>query len=118
MSFHKCGGNVGDDVTIPLPSWLWTHFSLPEQDLKYRSEQGNYSSDVLTLWADRTVKDEYREFLAAFQEHYGSKADSITEINISCGPAGELRYPSYNSHDTGTGYPHPGTRSAGDRASD
>ena len=21
MSFHKCGGNVGDTVTIPLPSW-------------------------------------------------------------------------------------------------
>lgn len=21
MSFHKCGGNVGDDCNIPLPSW-------------------------------------------------------------------------------------------------
>ena len=24
---------------------------------------------------------------------------------MSLGPSGELRYPSYNSHDTGTGYP-------------
>jgi len=22
MSFHECGGNVGDDVCIPLPRWL------------------------------------------------------------------------------------------------
>lgn len=21
MSFHECGGNVGDDVCIPLPHW-------------------------------------------------------------------------------------------------
>lgn len=22
MSFHQCGGNVGDDCNIPLPSWV------------------------------------------------------------------------------------------------
>ncbi len=22
MSFHKCGGNVGDNVNIPLPKWV------------------------------------------------------------------------------------------------
>jgi beta-amylase len=22
MSFHKCGGNVGDDCNIPLPTWV------------------------------------------------------------------------------------------------
>ena len=22
MSFHECGGNVGDDVHIPLPQWV------------------------------------------------------------------------------------------------
>ena len=22
MSFHKCGGNVGDECNIPLPTWV------------------------------------------------------------------------------------------------
>lgn len=32
----------------------------------------------------------------------------IAEINVSLGPAGELRYPSYNLHDWGN-YPNRGT---------
>jgi hypothetical protein len=40
-----------------------------------------------------------------FQDHYASKRARIGEVNISLGPAGELRYPSYNSHDSNTGYP-------------
>jgi hypothetical protein len=27
------------------------------------------------------------------------------EINVPAGPSGELRYPSYNAHDQGSGYP-------------
>ena len=108
LSFHQCGGNVGDDVNIPLPEWLWTHFSVGPEDLQYRSEQGNLSPEVLSLWADDIVRDEYREFMQAFETHFAGKAGSIGEINISCGPAGELRYPSYNSHDHDTGYPNRG----------
>src|SRR5690606_36952010 len=40
---------------------------------------------------------------------YAALAGNISEINISMGPAGELRYPSYNSHDMGrTAYPSRG----------
>src|SRR5919204_651996 len=35
----------------------------------------------------------------AFKEHFAAKAGITDEINISLGPAGELRYPSYNAHD-------------------
>ena len=40
----------------------------------------------------------------AFENHFASKAAITDEINISLGPAGELRYPSYNSSDQGCGY--------------
>ena len=108
LSFHGCGGNVGDDVNIPIPAWLWARFPLGEDDLRYRSEQGNFSVETLSLWADDTVKDQYREFMEAFKLHFAAKAAAIAEINLSCGPAGELRYPSYNAHDQGAGWPQRG----------
>lgn len=109
MSFHQCGGNVGDDYTSYVPSWIWNHFSgVSANDLKYRSETGAYNSEYVSLWADDYVVDEYVEFMNAFESRYGYMASDILEINISGGPAGELRYPSYNSHDWG-GYPNRGT---------
>lgn len=108
LAFHRCGGNVGDDCNIPLPPWIWTHFGGDGTELKYLSEQGNHCSEVVSLWADEIVMDEYREFMQAFEKHYGPHHAHILEVNISCGPAGELRYPSYNGHDHGTGYPNRG----------
>ncbi|KJZ09798.1 beta-amylase [Marinomonas sp. S3726] len=106
ISMHQCGGNVGDDCNIPLPNWIWTAYgSVNQNDLKYLSEQGNYSQETVSLWADDLVLPQYQQFLEAFESQYASKASMIDEVNISMGPAGELRYPSYNSHDTGTGYP-------------
>lgn len=118
ISFHQCGGNVGDDCNIPIPNWIWNHYSgVNANDLKYKSEQGNYSVETVSLWADDLVLSEYTEFLQAFETKYGNKASIIQEINISMGPAGELRYPSYNSHDSGSGYPTRGAfQSYGTRA--
>lgn len=105
MSFHQCGGNVGDTCNIPIPGWIWNHYSVPSSDLRYKSEQGNESWETVSLWADSLVLGEYQEFMEAFESHFSYMAGDIDEINISMGPAGELRYPSYNSHDTGSGYP-------------
>jgi beta-amylase len=114
LSFHQCGGNVGDDYTSLLPSWLWPKYAnrsvngikLGATGLQHRSEQGNYSPESVQGWADKVVENEYRDFTRAFVERYGQLyADDVVEINVSLGPSGELRYPSYNSHDTGTGYP-------------
>jgi len=52
MSFHQCGGNVGDDYTSKLPSWIWSKGT----DMKYKSEQGNYSSEYVALWADTVAQ--------------------------------------------------------------
>lgn len=114
LSFHQCGGNVGDDYTSLLPSWLWPKYAdrsykgvkLGLTGLQHRSEQGNYSPETVQGWADQVVENEYRDFTRAFADRYGDLyAEEVVEINISLGPSGELRYPSYNSHDTGTGYP-------------
>lgn len=119
MSFHQCGGNVGDVCNIPLPNWIWHHFNnkgtppalntsesnVQAYDLMYKSEQGNYSNEYVSLWADKFVIPQYIEFMSAFESHFSRMAPNFDELNISMGPAGELRYPSYNSHDNNTGYP-------------
>lgn len=112
MAFHQCGGNVGDNCDIPLPAWIWQHYTkagVSATDLQYQSEFANRSVETVSLWADTWVLPQYREFMLAFAQRYAKLAPQISEINISMGPAGELRYPSYNSHDGNrTGYPSRG----------
>lgn len=121
LSLHQCGGNVGDDYTSLLPDWLWQKYAgrsyhdveIGPNGLKHRSEQGNYSAETVQGWADALVAGEYQDFTRAFADRYGDRyAEDVVEVNVSLGPAGELRYPSYNQHDTGTGYPTRGALQA------
>jgi len=110
LSFHKCGGNVGDSCNFPIPTWIWQKYVgqagiTTADDLKYVSENGNKSDEVVSVWATKFVLGDYSNFMLAFRKHFSNKAHSIAEVNISLGPAGELRYPSYNSHDPDAGYP-------------
>lgn len=113
LSFHQCGGNVGDNCDIPLPAWLWDKYvgqpfngiRLEANDLKYKSEQGHFSAETVQLWADPLLANDYRDFVAAFKAHFMAYANDVIEINVSLGPSGELRYPAYNAHASGTGYP-------------
>jgi beta-amylase len=110
LSFHQCGGNVGDDVNVPLPPWIWADVASRAtngdvEGVKYKSEQGHTSPEYVSLFADHAVMENYANVMRKFQERFASQAGNIGEINISLGPAGELRYPSYNAHDNNTGYP-------------
>jgi beta-amylase len=110
FSFHQCGGNVGDTCNIPIPSWIWTKYIgtrgiTTADDLKYQSEEDHLSSEVVSVWGDSYVIGDYARFMTAFQAHFANKASSISEVNISLGPSGELRYPSYNQQDPDAGYP-------------
>jgi alpha-amylase len=129
VSFHQCGGNVGDDCSIPLPSFVWEPFqicgvagwctSTPVENY-YVSEYGNTDREATSPWGvgnDRTLID-MRDFMEAFESHFSSGATDfrgdIQEITIGTGPAGELRYPSYAGHDSKVagnpaGYPNRGT---------
>jgi hypothetical protein len=110
ISLHQCGGNVGDDCNIPIPRWIWSHFKdTQNKALMYKSEQGNYSKEYVSLWADDLIMPQYIEFMQAFNTHFKNKTHLFDEINISMGPAGELRYPSYNKHDNNSGYPTRGS---------
>lgn len=106
LSFHQCGGNVGDTCNIPIPNWLWSKYG---KEAMTKSEQGNYSKEFLSVWTTKAALNEYREVMQSFKDTFSSKSFFIYEINISLGPAGELRYPSYNSHDQGAGYPTRGS---------
>ena len=110
LSLHQAGGNVGDDVYVPLPFWVWGHLankagsSNPDY-AKYQSEQGNKSSEYVSAWATEHALPRYKALMESFQKHFADRRNDIAEINVSLGPAGEIRYPSYNSHDQNSGYP-------------
>eukprot|EP00744_Colponema_vietnamica_P004728 GILI01007003.1.p2 GENE.GILI01007003.1~~GILI01007003.1.p2 ORF type:complete len:498 (+),score=163.82 GILI01007003.1:171-1496(+) len=99
MSFHQCGGNVGDACNIPLPSWV-----LSVSDIFYKDRNGFENKEYVSLWADtlsviggRTPVQVYGDFMASFASTFADyfKRGSIVEIEVGMGPAGELRYPSY-----------------------
>jgi beta-amylase len=110
LSFHECGGNIGDTVNVPVPFWVWNKIAgqIPgaSPDVgKFKSEQGNVSSEYPQFWADKYATPLYKNVMTAFADHFAGKAQGIGEVNISLGPAGEARYPSYNHHDQNVGYP-------------
>eukprot|EP00933_Yihiella_yeosuensis_P066699 TRINITY_DN710_c3_g1_i1.p1 TRINITY_DN710_c3_g1~~TRINITY_DN710_c3_g1_i1.p1 ORF type:complete len:480 (+),score=93.07 TRINITY_DN710_c3_g1_i1:52-1491(+) len=107
MSFHQCGGNVGDTVSFPIPAWALE--AAKTYDLLYKSRTGTVSLDCLSLSADqmqifpsagpegkRTALHCYRDYVAAFAQAVGGHMGStICELQVGMGPCGELRYPSY-----------------------
>jgi len=106
MSFHQCGGNVGDSVSFPLPAWCLE--KAKANGLLYKSKWGVTSEDCLSLSADRqqifptgsggmrTALQCYQDFMAAFLKAMGTHvASTICELQVGMGPCGELRYPSY-----------------------
>jgi len=97
-SFHRCGGNNGDDCNIPLPS-----FVMQNKDIWYTDRSGNQNQEYISLFADnvslqdgRTPLDMYGDWMTALAASFSSQLGStISEIQVGMGPSGELRYPSY-----------------------
>lgn len=105
LSYHACGGNVGDDVSTPLPPWA-VALSGAATNL-YVDALGCPSPDAVSLWWDdaplpgdpsgRTPLRAYEGFarscgavLREFMED-----GTISHVAVGLGPCGELRYPSY-----------------------
>jgi len=111
LSTHQCGGNVGDNVNIPIPSWFLEklrrlHTPQGQRDGRYLSEAGNWSDEVASVWATLYVIEDYQRFYEAFQQHFQGYAQSgkIASIFVGMGPAGELSLPSYHQHDRNNGF--------------
>ncbi|XP_047310274.1 beta-amylase 1, chloroplastic [Impatiens glandulifera] len=106
MSFHQCGGNVGDSCTIPLPKWVVEEMD-KDQDLAYTDQWGRRNYEYLSLGCDtlpvlkgRTPVQCYADFMRSFRDQFQHLlGDTIVEIQVGMGPAGELRYPSYPEQD-------------------
>eukprot|EP01086_Lenisia_limosa_P017472 TRINITY_DN86_c0_g1_i2.p1 TRINITY_DN86_c0_g1~~TRINITY_DN86_c0_g1_i2.p1 ORF type:complete len:435 (-),score=94.87 TRINITY_DN86_c0_g1_i2:308-1612(-) len=103
MSFHACGGNVGDPVNIPIPQWVRdSAASFP--GLWYTDQNGHTDDEYISLWADdkavlqgRTPVQCYQDVIASYMETFSGYVNrgTLAEIQLGLGPAGELRYPSY-----------------------
>ncbi|GBG92366.1 hypothetical protein CBR_g55247 [Chara braunii] len=102
MSFHQCGGNVGDSCLIPLPQWVLQEIE-KNPDIVYTDKAGKRNLEYLSLGCDslpvlrgRSPVQAYADFMRSFRNVFASYLGNvISEIQVGLGPAGELRYPSY-----------------------
>jgi beta-amylase len=102
-SFHQCGTNVGDACFIPLPQWV-LQIGKQNPDIFYRDREGGADDEYLTLGVDnqplflgRTALQLYSDFMSSLEQNFRTylQKGTINQIQVGMGPAGELRYPSY-----------------------
>ncbi|XP_058086026.1 beta-amylase 3, chloroplastic-like [Magnolia sinica] len=102
MSFHQCGGNVGDSCSIPLPTWVAEEIN-KNPDLVYTDRSGRRNPEYISLGCDtlpvlqgRTPLRVYSDYMSSFRQTFKDYLGGvIVEIQVGMGPCGELRYPSY-----------------------
>ncbi|TYR81359.1 family 14 glycosylhydrolase [Priestia megaterium] len=104
LSTHQCGGNVGDDCNYPIPAWLWKKDSV--ENMAFRSESGFLNKEALAPWW-KGIEKQYNDLYKSFAKNFADQEELIAKIYLSGGPAGELRYPSYQFAD-GWDYPERG----------
>ena len=109
MSFHRCGGNVGDDCNIPIPNFVFQGSIQPY----WVDPFGNKDSEYISFSYDnveingRTPLKMYKDFMQAFKDTFNDLINdgTIVEIEVGLGPCGELRYPSYQLQENRWSYP-------------
>ncbi|CAD6220017.1 unnamed protein product [Miscanthus lutarioriparius] len=113
MSFHECGGNVGDDISIPLPHWV-IEIGRSNPDIYFTDRAGRRNTECLSWGIDkervlqgRTAVEVYFDFMRSFRVEFDEYFEDgiISEIEIGLGACGELRYPSYPAKH---GWKYPG----------
>lgn len=52
MSFHECGGNIGDDVCIPLPHWV-AEIGRSNPDIYFTDRAGRRNPECLSWGVDK-----------------------------------------------------------------
>ena len=116
MSFHKCGGNVGDSCLINLPPFILEEAKRLGRNNVFYTDKWGYSNDeYISLAADTTCKfsgrtpiEIYTDFLSSFANEFQDLFHvAISKVQVGLGPAGELRYPSFPL--VKWAYPGPGT---------
>jgi len=122
LSFHKCGGNVGDNAHIPLPRWALAAAGRLGRDKVFYTDRWGFSNDEYISGAaeekveleGRTPLQIYSDFMDAFADTFCDYFHTvISKVQIGLGPAGELRYPSFPLSKWV--YPGPGAFQAHDK---
>lgn len=122
ISFHECGGNVGDDVRIPLPHWV-AEIGRSNPDIFFTDRSGRRNPECLSWGIDkervlrgRTALEVYFDYMRSFRVEFDEffVDGVISMIEIGLGPCGELRYPS-NPVKHGWRYPGVGEFQCYDR---
>jgi hypothetical protein len=98
--------------SIPLPGWVLEEMD-KDQDLAYTDRSGRRNYEYVSLGCDampvlkgRTPIQCYADFMRAFRDHFATfMGNTIVEIQVGMGPAGELRYPSYPESDGTWSFP-------------
>jgi beta-amylase len=101
-SFHQCGTNHGDSCDIPLPPWV-LQVGRSNSNIFYKDREGNIDTECLSLGVDhqpvfqgrsavQIYADFFTDFARAFAPYFPHVVD---EVQVGLGPAGEMRYPSY-----------------------
>lgn len=102
MSFHECGGNVGDDVCIPLPHWV-AEIGRSNPEIFFTDRAGRRNPECLSWGIDkervlrgRTAIEVYFDYMRSFRVEFDEffEGGIISMIEVGLGPCGELRYPS------------------------
>ncbi|KAG9457575.1 hypothetical protein H6P81_002083 [Aristolochia fimbriata] len=99
LCFHASG-----DPVIPLPQWV-SRAGEAQPDIFFTDRSGRRYKGCLSLSVDdlpvldgRTPMQVYEGFLQSFQSSFSAFLGStITDVSVSLGPDGELRYPSFPS---------------------
>jgi len=105
MSFHSCGSNVGDACNIPLPGWV-TAVAQSQPNIWYHDEQNTTDTEYLSLGVDyqalfqgRTPLQIYADYMQSFADNFKQfMPQTINQVQVGMGPAGELRYPAYQTN--------------------
>jgi beta-amylase len=101
-SFHQCGGNVGDDCSIPLPRWV-LDIGNSNANIFYTDKHGYRNNEYLSLGVDReplfhgrSPLQMYGDFMQELRVQFAPYlGNTLTTLEVGLGPAGEMRYPSY-----------------------
>ncbi|KAI3839652.1 hypothetical protein MKW92_047676 [Papaver armeniacum] len=99
MSFHQCGGNVGDSCTIPLPRWVTEEVD-QDPDLAYTDQWGRRNYEYISLGCDtlpvlkgRTPIQCYGDFMRAFRDQFKHFLGETIVISVLPEQNGTWRFP-------------------------
>ena len=93
---------MNDACDIPLPPWVLA-VGKSNPDIFYTDQNGHRDQEYLSLGVDhqplfggRTAVQLYSDMLHAFASNFSTQlGKTITLLEVGMGPAGEMRYPSY-----------------------